>query len=164
MLNNKWSSPDQILASNSCLTGGGAHCGKYYMHFQFPPKVLRYCQHINQLECVVLVVAVARWAQNFARARLVVNCDNQVTVAAINSGNSCNPVLQRCLRYLHRIMALQDFDIRAVYLNTSQNRVTNSLSHFHLGISHQSQFKEFAKGKHMVRAVVTEEDFAFLFE
>ena len=54
MLDNKWSYPDEVLASNSCFSGGGAFVVDEYMHFQFPQFVLRKCSHINQLECVVL--------------------------------------------------------------------------------------------------------------
>ena len=33
ILNNDWSEPDKVLASDSCLTGGGAYTQKSYMHF-----------------------------------------------------------------------------------------------------------------------------------
>ena len=40
MLNNDWSRPDEVLASDSCLTGGGAYIQQEFLHFEFPPHVL----------------------------------------------------------------------------------------------------------------------------
>ena len=66
MSRNEWSEPDGTMASDSCLTGGGAHTHNQFLHFEFLPFVLKLCKHINQLECVTLVVALVKWAPLFA--------------------------------------------------------------------------------------------------
>ena len=80
MLNNHWTTPNEVLTSDSCSTGGGAYVHDEFFHFEFPQFVLNMCTHINELECIVLVVTVAKWAQHFRCLRLLINCDNQVTV------------------------------------------------------------------------------------
>ena len=116
MLENDWSLPDSCISSDSCMVGGGVCTAEQYFHCKFSERVLQKCKHINELECVMLVVVVAKWASNFPRKRMQINCDNQVMVLAINSGSSCNKVLQSCLRYLHSVMALQNVDVKATFL------------------------------------------------
>ena len=162
MLNNDWSQPDEVLASDSCLTGGGAHINNQFMHFEFPKFVLDKCDHINQLECITLVVAVAKWAGIFCRARIQVYCDNQVTAECINSGFSRDCVMQACLRFLHKVMALESFELKAVYLASEENRIADSLSRYHLHDKYRSTFREFVEGKSMKRTIVYSTDFEFL--
>ena len=163
VLNDTWTDPDETLASDSCLTGGGAHTQHEYLHFQFPTEVLKLCKHINQLECVTLVLAIAKWAHSFTRQKVCVFCDNQVMVACINSGFSCNPVIQNCLRYLHRIMAIESFDLQAVFLTSAQNRAADSLSRWHLDEQFKQQFFNMVSGKRMTEVRVDRTDFQFLF-
>ena len=163
MLNNEWNEPDETLASDRCLTGGGMYIRNQYLHFEFPPKVLHICKHINQLECVTLVLAVAKWAHLFTCQKIQLFCDNQVTVACINSGFSHNEVLQSCLRYLHRIMAIESFDLRAVFLSSSQNIATDCLSRWHLHESHRLEFHKFVSNRKMTEVRVEPTDFDFLF-
>ena len=162
MLNNNWSKPDEVLASDSCLTGGGAYIQQEFMHFEFPRHVLTLCAHINQLECVTLVVAIAEWAHLFTRQKLLVYCDNQVTVTCINSGFSHNRVMQSCLRYLHTMMAIESFDVHAVFLSSTQNRAADSLSHWHMGEKYRNELKQIMSGQKMKEVKVNSTDFKFL--
>ena len=150
-------------AGVSCLTGGGAHIKNQFLHFEFPQQVLNMCKDINQLECVTLVVAIAKWAHMFRCAKLLVNCNNQVTVACINSGFSCNIVLQKCLRYLHKIMALESFEMKTVYLSSQDNRIADNLSRWHLGTQYQRDFWKCVQGWSMSEITVKIDDFQFLF-
>ena len=61
MLENEWSAPDVCIESDSCLTGGGACMTQLYCHIEFPMWVRELCSSINQLECVVLTIAVKKW-------------------------------------------------------------------------------------------------------
>ena len=162
MLYNEWGVPDEQIASDSCLTGGGACTSRYFIHFEFPQWVIDRCKYINELECVTLVVAVAKWAHLFPRSRIQLNCDNQVTVVSINSGSSRNQVLQSCLRYLHKIMALENIDVKAVYLTSRQNRVCDLLSRWHLHPKYSRQFNEINSELGMREQQVSEVDFHFL--
>ena len=163
MMNSEWTEADQLIASDSCLTGGGAYTNNQFVHFQFPEIVLKKCKHINQLECVTLVVAIAKWAPLFRCSKLLVNCDNQVTVQCINSGFSRNKVLQSCLRYLHRVMALESFDLKAQYLTSGDNRVADSLSCWHLGQRYRKEFIEYSRTRNMKEVHITDSEFQFLF-
>ena len=97
MLENQWTEPDLLIESDSCMTGGGACTRTEYFHFRFPQQVLAKCKHINELECIVLVVAVQKWAPLFTRKGIQMFCDNQVTVFSVNSGSSRNHIIQACL-------------------------------------------------------------------
>ena len=162
MLHNEWAEPDAHIASDSCLTGGGACTSEYYIHFRFPQWVAEFCGFINELECVVLVMAVARWAHLFTRCKLQLNCDNQVTVACINSGSSHNKVIQNCLRYLHKVTALESIDVKAVYLTSEQNRTCDLLSRMHLNKKYRDEFKVLNKRLGLKEQTVHDSEFEFL--
>ena len=132
MLDNVWSEPDAHISSDSCLTGGGAFTDGFFFHFEFPDVILKKCNNINQLECVVLVIAVAKWASLFTRRKIQSNCDNQVTVQPINTVSSKDIVIQECLRYLHKVIAITSIDVRAVFIRGVNNRISDSLSRWHL--------------------------------
>ena len=85
MIDNEWSEPDELICTDSSLVGGGGMTSTEFFHFQFPNKVKHLCSHINQLEAIVLVIAVAKWAPRLARRKLLLKCDNLNTVLAINS-------------------------------------------------------------------------------
>ena len=98
-----WTEPDCCICSDSCLTGGGACTAEEYFHVKYPKWVLEKCPFIHQLECVMLVVSVAKWAVKFRRKKMQMFCDNQVTVSSINSSTSRCRIIQKCLRYLHSV-------------------------------------------------------------
>ena len=162
MPENFWSAPDALLATDSCLTGGGAYTAQWFMHFVFPQRVLNLCSHINQLECIVLVVTLTRWVHLFRRKNLQINCDNQVMVIAINSGASRNRIIQKCLRYMHKIAGLESVQVRAVYLSSQQNRATDILSRWHLDAKSRQHFFSMM-GNQMMEVQIGHSDFEFLF-
>ena len=162
MPKNSWSAPDTLLTTDSCLTGGRACTASLFMHFIFSQKVLRICKHINQFECVVLMLALAKWAHLFRRKNLQINCDNQVTVVAMNSGVSRNMVIQKCLCYMHTILALESMQVWVVFLTSSQNRAADILSRWHLNARGHCKFFNIM-GNDMKQEMVSDSDFDFLF-
>ena len=162
MLHNEWSLPDAVIASDSCLSGGGACTDQFFTHFEFPDWVKKKCKYINELECVVLVIAVAKWARLYPRLRIQLNCDNQVTVMSVNTGASRNTVIQSCLRYLHMVSALESIEVKAVYLTSAQNRTCDLLSRWHLSKKYQQQFFELTSELRLQEQYITEREFEFL--
>ena len=128
MLNTEWSKPDEEISSDSCLLGGGAFSNGDFLHWEFPQKVLQLNCHINQLECLVLVVAVKTWMYKLHRKKLVVNCDNMVTVESINSRNSRDKRIQKCLRELHKVLAFNSIELKARFIRGEDNRISDALS------------------------------------
>ena len=99
-----------------------------FFHVKFPAWVLEKCTHINQLECIVLTLALTRWAELFHHKKLQFFCDNQTMVIAVNSGSSRDVLMQACLRQIHKVMAIESVDVRAIFLRGQDNRIADSLS------------------------------------
>ena len=59
-------------------------------------------------------------------------------------------------------MALESFDIKMVYLASSQNRIADNLSRWHLDERHCHEFYLFAQDKGMTKVRVEPQDFHFL--
>ena len=88
ILNDKWAVVDGSICSDACLTGGGAMCGSEYLHFVFPDWMIETFSDINQLECFVVFVALKTWGSLFRSKKLLMFCDNENSVRAVNSGFS----------------------------------------------------------------------------
>ena len=154
---------DELFSSDSCLTGGGCYLHGTFVHWEYPPEITQMGCNINQLECLMVVVAAQVAAENnvVKRKRLVIHCDNKNSVLAINSGSSRDSKIQSCLRKLHVITSLHSFDITAVFRPGVQNRISDSLSRWHLGQSHVQSFRELTAGQTTSQAIVRREHFDF---
>ena len=149
MLENEWGTPDLLVESDSCLTGGGACTQQQYFHFEFTELVLDRCKYINELECVVLTLALKKWGPKFGRKRIQIHCDNKVTVATVNTGTSRNEVIQACLREIHKLMGWYSFDLKAKFLAGALNRRADVLSRWHLNSRSPEIFSQLNGGKVM---------------
>jgi len=58
---SSWSSPDEVFATDACLTGCGGCSGSRMFHKEFPVDVLVRFPFIHQLECLPILVAVRLW-------------------------------------------------------------------------------------------------------
>ena len=164
MPDNGWSAPDMIISSDSCLTGGGALTNSQFFHIQFSHNVKNKCSHINQLECMVLVSAVALWAPNLIRKKLIMLCDNMNTVLAVNSGCSRDPILQAALRKLHQVTALFSCEVRAKFLAGESNRAADYLSRWHLNKSYEKKFYQLEGCLNLQQVSVNNDMFEFIFD
>jgi hypothetical protein len=91
-----------------------------------------------------VIVYAKLWGQYFKGKKLMIKCDNQVTVTVINTGKSRNQFLQSCLRELLFVAARHEFEIRAVHILGEENRAADLLSRWHLSEVYASTlYKEF---------------------
>ena len=90
MTETQWSEIDATMSSDSCLSGGGIFNSLTveFIHWVFPEKIKELKPNINQLECLMVVIALKMWGKQFSRKKLRIHCDNLVTVEFINSGSS----------------------------------------------------------------------------
>ena len=88
----------------------------------------------------MLVVAVKHWGKYMSRKRVLIHCDNEVTVRAVNTGRSRDQRIQACLREIHQISGLFSCEIKAVFLEGKSNRLSDSLSRWHFSKSFQVDF------------------------
>jgi len=139
--NEKWSRPDEIIASDACLKGCGATCGTEYFHEVFPEHVISKDLHINALELMALVVAVTVWADHLRGKRVIVLCDNSATVWVINTGKTRDHAMQGLLRELCYITATYEFELFAQHIPGDDNRIPDMLSRWTVSEELKEQFK-----------------------
>ena len=53
-----WTEPDNVLSSDSCLTGGGGFCEGNYYHWKYENQLVQLKLDINQLECLNMVICL----------------------------------------------------------------------------------------------------------
>ena len=130
MTENNWSAPDMVFSSDNCLTGGGAFCQETgnFIAWEFPDAVTSLQLHINELECLMVTVALNIWGNCFARKRILIYCDNETTVRAINLSSCRSLPIQCCLRRLHHLEAQFHCEIRVKFICGRNNRISDALS------------------------------------
>jgi len=123
-----WSKPDELIASDACLVGCGAVCGKEYFHKVFPETVSAQSLHINALELLSLVIAIKIWAVKLKGKKVTVLCDNEATVWVINTGKTRDIHMQCYLRELCYLSAINEFQLYAKHIPGVDNRIPDMLS------------------------------------
>ena len=111
-----------------------------YFRCSFPDFILSENLHINLCEMLTVVVALKVWGSNFSGKKIVINCDNLVTVRVINTGPSRNQFLQSCLREICFIAAINNFDIKVSHISGSENRIPDLLSRWDLHGKFEQEF------------------------
>jgi hypothetical protein len=127
-----WSEPDKLVASDACLVGCGAVCGREFFHSVFPAFVLNQSLHINALELLALVVSFRLWSSKLKGKKVSVLCDNEATVWVINTGKTRDTYMQCCLRELCYISAINDIQLYAKHIPGVDNRIPDMLSRWTL--------------------------------
>ena len=135
--------PDCLIASDACLTGLGATCGKQYLHAKFPAQYLDQTKwKIHYLEMIALLVALKTWSHEIKHIRFMVKCDNQAVVEVINNGNTKDRRLQTLLRELTYVCAINESETVATYITSSESRLPDLLSRWYLKDIYQRLFYE----------------------
>ena len=78
------------------------------------------------------MVAVRLWGNLWCGQCIQVFCDNSAVVTVLNSDSTRDPVLVQCLRETWFATATGQFELRAVHLASTENRVADYLSHWRL--------------------------------
>lgn len=158
----EWTEPDEYFASDACLVGCGGVCGKFFFHCQFPSFILEQNLHINALELLSVIVCLKLWAKR--GKRITIQCDNQVSVYAINSGRTRSRMLQACLREICFICATRECEIKAKFIEGTSNRLPDLLSRWSLSPEYSQKFVTEIGGKLYREITVTEQFFRFCHE
>jgi len=135
-----WSSPDEIIASDACLLGCGATCGREFFHREFPEVIVQQLLHINALELLALVVAISLWGNKLNGKKLTVYCDNSATVWVINTGKTRDRVMQVLLRELCFVCATNNLEVFARHIPGVLNRVPDMLSRWAISAELRNKF------------------------
>ena len=105
-----WSAPDEVFATDACLSGCGGLSSTEYFHSPFPSFVSSICSAIHHLELLTVMVAVHLWGQRWHGRRIQLFCDNEAVVSVINTGRTRDIVLATCLREIWLQSAQGEFE------------------------------------------------------
>ena len=138
ILPNQWEGPNSVIESDACLKGAGAvnHDLGEYFHFPFPEGFESWA--INELELLVIMVAIKMWYPKLRGRRFKINCDNDTAVAAMGFKYIRNPRVQACMREIAYWSAQGDCQIRCCWLEGAKNVYADALSRW----DHDSKARE----------------------
>ena len=122
------------------MTGLGGRSGGEYFHSEFPSCILQQKLHINELELLSVTVALKLWGDNWKGKRIIVFCDNMVSVRVLNSGFTRNKFLQSCMREIAFLSALGEFELKGVHILGVDNRECDLLSRWNLSEHFRHEF------------------------
>ena len=144
----RWSLPDEVVATDACLSGCGAwfETQREYFHAEFPEGIKRQELSINALELLTVVVAAKVWGKKWRGLRIVIRCDNETSVTVLNTGRAYNSFLFECLRELEFVAAKCEFEMKAIHIPGVENRIPDALSRWELGEEHRLRFREMSEG------------------
>lgn len=131
--------PDEELASDSCLTGCGAHSKSQFFHSTFPQFVLQETTNIAQRELLTICATIKTFAHTITGKKITFLCDNLASVQCVNSGRSKDPFMQRVLREIVFVSAINNCWIRTKFIGTKSNRKADILSRWHLNPKQSAQ-------------------------
>ena len=138
------------IFTDACLTGGGAEMNGRALAFLIPLGIKQVSNSINQLEAYVLLVALRKWTDYLRHKNILIRCDNQVTVHALQSGKSREPMLRAIAREIWHLTAANDIDITISYINTKDNVVADTLSRTWLNNKTYSQSENLISANNLV--------------
>ena len=131
---------------------------------EFPESIKRKNLCINSLEALTVLVSAKLWGKQWKGKKIVVHCDNEVSVSLINTGRSHTPFLQSCMRELEFVAAKCEFEIRANHIPGVQNRIPDALSRWHIGPQYREAFWRHVAGLNVREVFVYEGLFEFVHE
>ena len=139
-LSLSWSTPDGVFSTDTCLTGCRGLTALQFFHSEFPSEIIVQFPSIHHLEALAILVACRLWGCNWKGLRIIVQCDNKAVVSTLNSSRVQDHRLAVCLRAIWFVAASQEFELRATHLSSSDNRLADLLSRWHLNPDYKEQF------------------------
>lgn len=150
---NEWSEPDNMLATDACLSGCGGVFGGQYFHAEFPEIIKNKHLHINELEMLTIVVALKIWGVQLRGHRITIFCDNQSSCAIINKGSSRSDFMQSCLREICFLAASHEFELRAKHISGVNNRLADHLSRWEQDSCHRLAIEQELGPSHICQQI-----------
>ena len=142
-----WSRDPLYLFTDACSTGAGGYFSGQYFHTPFTGFILqRFGHDINTLELLSIMLALKLWGASLRGQRLVLQCDNENSVLAINSGRSCSLGMQLCLHEIWFLSSTGDFELVATHILGITNTFADHLSRWHLSPIHHERFLDLTEG------------------
>jgi hypothetical protein len=86
--------------------------------------------HINVKELYAILESARRWGWQWTNNLVILRCDNQAVVGAVNKGSSQSPVIMALLRELFWLSATLNFRVKAEWLPGVHNVFADLLSRY----------------------------------
>lgn len=126
------SSPDLQLYTDAAgaIGYGGYFKGHWFRGDWSPDQLLNPKMGISiaYQELFPIVLAVLSWGDSWQGKRILFHCDNEATVAIINSGKSKSIPIANLLRKIVLKSALGNFLVRATHIRGIDNGIADALS------------------------------------
>ena len=135
-----WSTPDGVFSMDVCLTGCGGLTALQFFHSEFLSEIIVQFPSIHHVEALAILVACRLWGCNWQGLRIIVQWDNEAVVSSLNSGRVQDPHLAVCLRAIWFVAASQEFELHVTHSSSSDNRLADLLSCWHLNPTYTEQF------------------------
>ena len=148
--------PNSYIATDTCMIGGGGHCGKEYFHFKFSEEVLHQVDHILQLELLTVVVAIKLWVKQLRGKIVRLYSDNEASVFAVNKGKTCDQFMLKCLREIAWVTSTNDVWLKLTHCPGYSNEIPDLLSRWYSGQGAHSKFKRITDCSWKCRSVSKE--------
>ena len=163
ILEAKWVGPNALFLTDASLQAAGGWSQGEYFAALFPVTIINDARvSINELEALAVAVGLKLWGHKTAGKKCLIQCDNNTTVSAINTGRAANEFMQQILREICYIAAINDAQIQAVYLPSKQNHICDSLSCLWLHPKYKLKFEKITTGLHKSRVYVPQHLFLFV--
>jgi hypothetical protein len=122
--------PKIIVQVDSCTTGAGALCENQAYHHVFSQQLQEV--GICQLECVNALAAVRLWGATFKHKHVILQSDNEASVAVLQAGRGRDLLLQAVAREIWLLSAYYDFHISFEHVSgVSLLNTADALSRLH---------------------------------
>ena len=124
-----WLDDHLFISTDTCSTSAGDYFNRQYFHTPLPSLILHQFGHdTNVLELLMLMVTLKLWGELLHGKRVILQCDNENSVLAINSGHSRIPGMHLCLGEIWFLNARYDIDIFARHVAGVVNSIADHLS------------------------------------
>ena len=157
----KWIAPSKIFSSDACLSGIGGWSDGDYFHKVLPDFIKLQGLDINEIECLAVMICLKAWGYKLSGKNVLIRCDNNNSVRAINTGRSQSLFMQSVLREICYMCAINDTLVRACWIEGVKNSIPDRLSCFHLAPIYRKQFLELTTGVKLHRTVIADDWFLF---
>ena len=120
--------------------------------------------NIACLELLTVGAAVKLWVKHLHNKRVVIYCDNEASVHAINHGRVKDKYLLACLRELWFFAAKFHFDLKAIHIPGVENRIPDYLSRWQLSSVYEKKFTESNQDLGLNECILDDSVFTFEYD
>ena len=129
--------------THAALAQGPISMARTFTLLSPSPILCQFGHDINILELLTTMVTLKLWGKLLCSKRVILQCDNENSVLAINSGHSLVPGMHLCLREIWFLTTRYDIDIFAQHVAGVDNSIADHLSRWHLSLVHHTRFATF---------------------